>query len=73
LDEKGYICIIANGKIQRLHRLVYKIVNGDIKKGNEIHHIDGDKTNANPSNLIELTKAQHRDLHRLLKFDIAYL
>lgn len=33
----------------------------------DVHHIDGDKQNNNPSNLQVLTKGEHRHLHALLK------
>ena len=49
----GYIQITSGpykGKL--LHRLIYEEVYGSIPKGYSIHHIDGDKTNNNPGNLM---------------------
>lgn len=60
----GYIQITSGpykGKL--LHRLIYEEVYGPIPKGYTIHHIDGDKTNNNPSNLMLLTKSNHHKLH----------
>lgn len=60
----GYIQITSGpykGKL--LHRLIYEEVYGSIPKGYTIHHIDGDKTNNNPSNLMLLTKSNHHKLH----------
>ena len=60
----GYIQITSGpykGKL--LHRLIYEEVFGPIPKGYAIHHIDGDKTNNNPSNLMLLTKSNHHSLH----------
>jgi hypothetical protein len=37
--------------------------NVKIKEGNHIHHIDGDYTNNNPTNLIEVTPEEHGWLH----------
>jgi hypothetical protein len=41
-----------------------KYYNVKITKGNQLHHIDWDWKNNNISNLIEVTKIQHRWLHR---------
>lgn len=47
----------------RIHRAVYEYYCGNIPEGCDIHHIDRDKANNNPSNLQCLTKAEHRKLH----------
>ena len=60
----GYIQITSGqykGKL--LHRLIYEEVFGSIPKGYAIHHIDGDKTNNNPGNLMLLSKSNHHKLH----------
>ena len=60
----GYIQITSGpykGKL--LHRLIYEECFGSIPKGYSIHHIDGDKTNNNPGNLMLLTKSHHHHLH----------
>ena len=60
----GYIQITSGpykGKL--LHRLIYEECYGSIPKGYTIHHIDGDKTNNNPGNLMLLTKSNHHKLH----------
>lgn len=43
------------------------IVNGVriLKKDYVVHHIDGDKTNNNLSNLVVLSKSEHTRLHNL--------
>jgi len=33
------------------------------KKGNVVHHKDGDKTNFRKSNLIEMRRSDHSSLH----------
>ena len=60
----GYIQITSGpykGKL--LHRLIYEEVYGSIPKGYAIHHIDGDKTNNSPGNLMLLSKSNHHKLH----------
>ena len=60
----GYIQITSGPyKGQLLHRLIYEEVYGSIPKGYAIHHIDGDKTNNNPGNLMLLSKSNHHKLH----------
>ena len=60
----GYIQITSGpykGKL--LHRLIYEEVYGSIPEGFCIHHLDNDKTNNNPSNLILMSKSNHHKLH----------
>ena len=60
----GYIQITSGpykGKL--LHRLIYEEVYGSIPKGYSIHHLDMDKTNNNPGNLVALSKSHHHSIH----------
>ena len=61
-DEKtGYY---LNSTIrERLHRAVYKFVYGEIPKGFHVHHIDHDKSNNEPENLMLIEKCEHSKLH----------
>ena len=60
----GYIQITSGpNKGKLLHRLIYEECFGSIPKGFQVHHIDGDKTNNNPSNLMMLSKSNHHSLH----------
>lgn len=60
-DKTGYY---LNATIhKRLHRYVYEHVNGRIPKGMQIHHIDHDKGNNDPENLVLMTAKQHRQRH----------
>jgi len=47
-----------------LHRDVWEVANGKIADGFDIHHIDGDKTNNDLSNLELLLKSEHTKKHR---------
>lgn len=48
--------------IDALHREVYRREVGPIPPGYEIHHLDSDTGNNTPSNLVALTRAEHRAL-----------
>ena len=55
-------------KFMRVHRLVMERHLGRLLNKNEIvHHIDGNKTNNNISNLELMTNADHSRHHRLKK------
>ena len=48
-------------------RVAEKMVGGRIFPGREVHHKDGDKTNNRPSNLVIVSKVEHRLIHRTKK------
>lgn len=75
-DHKGYYTIVrptwyTGSKAKRVfeHHVVWCLDNNEteIPKGHEIHHIDVDPSNNDPSNLIALTKKQHYEVHRQLR------
>ena len=49
---------------ERMHRYVWKHYCGEIPKGFHIHHIDGNKSNNDISNLMLLTSYAHHKLHQ---------
>jgi len=49
------------------HIYLWELKNGGVKKGYELHHIDGDKLNNNLNNLVTLTKQEHLKLHNQSK------
>ncbi len=64
LRKDGYYYISTkknNGAL--LHRLVYEKHYGPIPKGFVVHHIDGDKSNFDISNLVLLSNSNHHSLH----------
>ena len=71
LNNKGYLQTgnKINGKsnIIMLHRLIWECANGEIPKGYEIHHIDGNKLNNSISNLEMITIANHHSEHKPIK------
>ena len=63
IDRKGYRRISVNNKLVREHILVWRHFKGDIPKGMEIHHRDGDKLNNEIDNLELIDSLSHRHLH----------
>lgn len=61
-DEKtGYY---LNSTIRkRLHRYVWEFYNGPIESGYDIHHIDGNKSNNDISNLAKISRKKHAEIH----------
>ena len=49
-----------------IHRAVYRYYRGEIPDGYIIHHIDGNPTNNDISNLQCLTNSEHRKIHHLM-------
>ena len=60
-DKTGYY---LNSTVhQRLHRAVYERCNGAIPKGYHIHHVDHNRGNNEPENLIALPQKEHLKRH----------
>ena len=54
----------SDGATRSVHkRVAEKKMGGPVKKGYEVHHRDGNKTNNRPSNLTVVKKSTHRNLH----------
>lgn len=61
-DEKtGYY--LNSTERKRLHRCVYEAANGKIPDGYQVHHVDHNKGNNEPDNLVLLTAEEHSKLH----------
>lgn len=50
---------------KKLHHIIWECINGEIPKGYEIHHIDGNKENNSIYNLEMLSIKNHHDLHQI--------
>lgn len=62
--KDGYYQIssgIHQGKL--LHRLIYESNFGPIPNGFHVHHLDNDKSNNTPTNLVLLSISHHHSLH----------
>lgn len=64
LDENGYLRFRDSGK--PVHRWVMeaRILHRTLEKGEEVHHIDGDRRNNDPENLLLMTQEGHYRLHK---------
>jgi hypothetical protein len=56
---RGYFRIRINGKLERVHRVIYEWKHGKLKEGFVVDHLDSTKNNAKLENLVALTEEQH--------------
>jgi ribosomal protein L24E len=65
LTPKGYrrIWSPAEGRYRMAHDLVWESLHGPIPPGYQVHHVDGDKTNNAPENLVLLDALTHKRIH----------
>jgi len=62
-DKRGYALICVDGKDIKLHVLIWEKENGPKPQGYDLHHIDCDKSNYWPSNIILLSRSDHQRIH----------
>lgn len=62
-EHKTYRSMLYNGRLERVHRVVYIEHHGPIPEGHHVHHIDGDIHNNDPGNLVAVTPREHRGIH----------
>ena len=71
IDVEGYqICTrLGENRNKKIHRIIMeKIIGRKLLKNEVVHHVDGNRSNNNTSNLILMTKSEHSSLHsKLLK------
>ncbi len=63
ITSQGYHLVYRDGRYIPAHR----IVAGEIPENHVVHHIDGNKINNKPENLIVLSKKDHRETHGQLE------
>lgn len=63
INKKGYP-VWKDNENRSLHRYVAEkeILKRKLKEGEEVHHVDGDKLNFTPDNLIVLSKEDHKKI-----------
>lgn len=64
--EQGYV-LDAKGKF--LHREVCRKAHGDYPRHWAVHHIDCDRKNNSPDNLIALPREFHNQIHNIMRRD----
>lgn len=63
--NNGYLMTKVNGEFIYEHRIVAERAYGPLPPGAEIHHIDGDRLNNDPSNLMVCRdKGHHNSLRK---------
>jgi hypothetical protein len=65
INDNGYVSVYNNGKLDKLHRVIWEQHYGKIPKGYQIHHIDGNKLNNHISNLKLISMSEHSRLHMI--------
>ena len=68
LDKDGYprwSNIKVNNQAEYIHRWLWKLINGPIPDGHDIHHKDGNRINLDPQNLECFSRNKHMLEHRL--------
>jgi hypothetical protein len=63
ITKQGYLLVYDGEKYVPAHRMAFK----DLPEHIVVHHIDGDKLNNVPGNLVPLTKQAHREAHGSLE------
>lgn len=64
IDYEHPLAIGNSGKVY-YHRHVASLVLGRwLEPGEHVHHLDGDKENNEPENLVVVTNGEHQNLHR---------
>lgn len=54
------------------HRIVCRRAHGPIPSGWDVHHIDGDRLNNEPSNLIAIPKKIHAEIHKVARNGVPF-
>jgi hypothetical protein len=73
--KNGYVAVVEDHLLEKAtvvdyvyeHRLVAEeILDRPLKEGEEVHHLDGNKTNNSPDNILVLSGPMHAKLHTWL-------
>lgn len=70
LDRNGYLR--RRGSKEPLHREICRAAHGPIPKGWNVHHVDWNKLNNSPENLIAIPYGMHRWVHETAERDASY-
>lgn len=63
INDYGYVLIKTDDGWKREHIVVWERFNGSLHDGCLIHHLDGDRTNNDISNLEMMTNSKHGSIH----------
>lgn len=62
LNKWGYPIYKDSGKVLHWYIAEKYLLKRKLKEGEQIHHVDGDKLNFNPDNLIVMSKEDHKKI-----------
>ena len=65
-DNRGYWVTNTKdkkGTKKRLHVYIWEKYNGEVPEGYHVHHVDGDKSNNDISNLTLMNQSEHMRYH----------
>lgn len=64
LNGRGYPIYRDSKKVVHLYVAENYVIKRKLQDGEVVHHVDGDKKNFNPNNLIVLSRADHNKIER---------
>src|SRR5262245_16768667 len=65
LTANGYVRVTVDGRNRLEHRVVAEQTIGrPLRRGEEVHHVNGDKSDNRPENLEVLSTREHKRRHR---------
>lgn len=74
IDPQGYRLVYSPGRTRKVHPYSYEhvliaeeMIGRRLTKGEHVHHIDGDKLNNAPENLLVVSDQKHKLLHGQLE------
>lgn len=65
IKTNPYLGLTINNKTKLIHRIIWECVNGEIPKGYDIHHIDGNTMNNSIYNLQIINAFTHNSMHKI--------
>ena len=65
--KEEYLVVTKKGKAKLLHRMIYEKEIGQIPQGFVVHHVNGDKLDNRPENLVAMSNSEHSKHHHKIR------